>query len=94
MTESGVTNTRCCRYSCMRSWWCMEKPLETCRAVSRYNRLCNVASCWMYIRTLEHLRTTARRRRQQTDVLQKLSILLGRKEELRWDLNSARMVES
>jgi hypothetical protein len=31
-----VTNTWCCRYSCMRSWWWMEVPPETCRAVSRY----------------------------------------------------------
>jgi len=32
----GVTNTRCYRYSCMRSWWWVEVPPETCRAVSRY----------------------------------------------------------
>jgi len=25
-------------------------PPETCRAVSRYNKLCNVESCWIYIR--------------------------------------------
>jgi hypothetical protein len=25
-------------------------PPETCRAVSRQNKLCNVASCWTYIR--------------------------------------------
>jgi len=31
-----VTNTRCCRYSGMRSWWWVEVPPETCRAVSRY----------------------------------------------------------
>jgi len=30
------TNTRCCRYSCIRSWWWVEVPPETCRAVSRY----------------------------------------------------------
>ena len=35
-SSNGVTNTRCCRYSCMRSWWCVEVLLETCRAVSRY----------------------------------------------------------
>jgi hypothetical protein len=28
--------TRCCGYSCMRSWWWVEVPPETCRAVSRY----------------------------------------------------------
>ena len=31
-----VTNTRCCRYSCTRSWWWVEVPPETCRTVSRY----------------------------------------------------------
>jgi hypothetical protein len=44
-----VTNTRCCRYSCMCSWWWVEVPPKTCRAVSRYNKLSNVASCWIYI---------------------------------------------
>jgi hypothetical protein len=34
--SNGVTNTRCCRYSCMRSWWWVEVPPETCRAVFRY----------------------------------------------------------
>jgi len=34
-SSNGVTNTRCCRYSCMRSWWWVEEPPETCRAVSR-----------------------------------------------------------
>jgi len=32
---NGVTNTRCCRYSCLWSWWWVEVPPETCRAVSR-----------------------------------------------------------
>jgi len=35
-SSNGATNTRCCRYSCMRSWWWMEVPPETCREVSRY----------------------------------------------------------
>jgi hypothetical protein len=35
-SSKGVTNTRCCRYSCMRSWWWVQVPPETCRAVSRY----------------------------------------------------------
>jgi hypothetical protein len=35
-SSNGVTNTRCCRYSCMRSWWWVELPHETCRAVSRH----------------------------------------------------------
>ena len=30
-----VTNTRCCRYSCLRSWWWVVVPPETCRALSR-----------------------------------------------------------
>ena len=29
----GLTSTRCCRYSCMYSWWWVEIPPETCRAV-------------------------------------------------------------
>jgi hypothetical protein len=53
--SNGVTNTRCCRYSCMCSWWWVEVPPETCRAVSRY-KLCNAASCW--ICTGIHLRCT------------------------------------
>jgi hypothetical protein len=28
-SSNGVTNTRCCRYSCMRSWWWMVIPPET-----------------------------------------------------------------
>jgi hypothetical protein len=43
-SSNGVTNTRCCRYSCIRSWWWVEIPPETCTAVPRYNKLCNVAS--------------------------------------------------
>jgi hypothetical protein len=35
-SSNGLTNTRCCRYSCMRSWWWVEVPPETCRAVSIY----------------------------------------------------------
>jgi len=33
-SSNSVTNTRCCRYSCLRSWWRVMVPLETCRAVS------------------------------------------------------------
>jgi hypothetical protein len=29
--SNGVTITRCCRYNCLRSWWWMEVPPETCR---------------------------------------------------------------
>jgi hypothetical protein len=49
-SSNCVTNTRCCRYSCLRFWWWVEVPPETCRAVSRSNKLCNVASRWIYIR--------------------------------------------
>jgi hypothetical protein len=35
-SSNGVTNNRCCRYRCMCSWWWVEVPPETCRAVSRY----------------------------------------------------------
>jgi hypothetical protein len=31
-SRNGVTNTRCCRYSCMRSWWWVEVPPETCKS--------------------------------------------------------------
>jgi hypothetical protein len=35
-SSNGLTNTRCCKYSCLRSWrWVVLSP-ETCRAVSRY----------------------------------------------------------
>jgi hypothetical protein len=34
-SSNSVTNTRCYRYSCVRSWWWVEVPPETCRAVSR-----------------------------------------------------------
>jgi hypothetical protein len=47
-SSNGVTNTRCCRYSCIHSWWWVEVPPETCRAVSSINKLCNAASCWIY----------------------------------------------
>jgi len=34
-SSNSVTNNICCRYSCMRSWWWVAVPPETCRAVSR-----------------------------------------------------------
>ena len=34
-SSNGVTNTRCCRYSCLRFGLWVEVPPETCRAVSR-----------------------------------------------------------
>jgi len=35
-SSNGLTSNRCCRYSCVCSWWWVEIPPETCRAVSRY----------------------------------------------------------
>jgi hypothetical protein len=32
--SNSVTNTRCCRYSYLRSWWWVVVPPKTCRAVS------------------------------------------------------------
>jgi len=49
-SSNGVTNTRRCRYSCLRSWWWVVVPPETCRAVSRQNKLCNIAPYWIYIK--------------------------------------------
>jgi hypothetical protein len=56
-SSNSVTNTRCCRYGCLCSWRWVEVPPKTCRAVCRWNKLCNVASCWIYITVghLEHL---------------------------------------
>ena len=39
-SSNSATNTRCCRYSCMRSWWWVEVPPKTCRAVYR-----NITKC-------------------------------------------------
>jgi len=33
-SNNSVTNTRCCRYSCLRSWWWVMVLPKTCRAVS------------------------------------------------------------
>jgi len=46
---NSVTDTRFCRYSCMHPWWWVDAPLETCTAVSGYNKLCNVACSWIYL---------------------------------------------
>ena len=53
-SSNGVTNTRCCRYGCMSSWWWVEVPPETCRAVSGYNKLCNGASCRTLLKQKRH----------------------------------------
>ena len=35
-SSNGLINARYCRYSDMSSWWWVEIPPETCRAVCRY----------------------------------------------------------
>jgi hypothetical protein len=53
-SNNDVTNTICCRYSCLYSWrWVMVLP-EPCRTVSRQNKPRKVASCWIYIRITSH----------------------------------------
>jgi len=36
VSSNGLNNDRCCRYSDMSSWWWVEIPPETCRAVCGY----------------------------------------------------------
>jgi len=33
--RDGLTRAKCCNYSYMCSWWWVELPPETCRAVDR-----------------------------------------------------------
>jgi hypothetical protein len=47
-SSNGVTNTRCCRYSCMRSWWWVKYHPKHVEQFPYINKLCNVASCWIY----------------------------------------------
>ena len=47
-SSNGVTNTRCCRYSCIAPddvWKHHPKHVEQFRGI---NNMCNVASCWIY----------------------------------------------
>jgi hypothetical protein len=50
-SSNGVTNTRCCRYSCICApddgWKYHPKHLEQFPDI---NKLCDVASCWIYLR--------------------------------------------
>ena len=48
-STNGGTNTRCCRYSCLRSWWWVVVPPEHVEQFPDINKLCNVAACWTYI---------------------------------------------
>jgi hypothetical protein len=48
-SSNGVTNTRCCRYSCMPpddGWSYHPRHVEQFPDI---NKLCNVLSCWIYI---------------------------------------------
>jgi hypothetical protein len=49
--RDGLTGARCCNYSYICSWWCVELPPETCRASSlqKYNKLYIVAFRWTII---------------------------------------------
>jgi hypothetical protein len=51
-SSNGVTNTRCCRYSVCApddGWKYHPKHVEQFPDI---NKLCNVSSCWIYIRIL------------------------------------------
>ena len=48
-SSNGMTNTRCCRYCCMRSWWWWKYHPKHVEQFPDINKLCNVASCWIYI---------------------------------------------
>jgi hypothetical protein len=51
-SSNGLTNTRCCRYSLWApddGWWYHSKHVEQFPDI---NKLCNVASCWIYIEIL------------------------------------------
>jgi hypothetical protein len=39
-SKDGLTSARCCNYGCMCSWWWVELPPETCRAVYK-----NIINC-------------------------------------------------
>jgi len=42
----GLTSTRCRKYSYICSWWWVELPPETCRAVYRIIINCIFVPCW------------------------------------------------
>jgi hypothetical protein len=45
-SSNGVTNTRCCRYNSMRSWWWVKVPPKNAEQFPDVNKLC--ASCRTY----------------------------------------------
>jgi hypothetical protein len=48
-SSNSLTSTRCCRYSCVCSWWWVDYHLKHAEQFSDINKLCNIASCWIYI---------------------------------------------
>ena len=48
-SNNGLTSTRCCRYSCVCSWWWVEVPPKHVEQFPDINKLCKVASCWIYV---------------------------------------------
>jgi hypothetical protein len=53
-SNNSVTYTRCCRYSFMHSWWWVEYHPKNVEQFPDINKLCNVASCWIYIGILSN----------------------------------------
>ena len=49
-SSNGLTSNRCCKYICVCSWWWVELPPKHVEQFPDINKLCNVASCWIYIR--------------------------------------------
>ena len=47
-SSNRLTNTRCCRYSCMCSWWLVGIHPKHVEQFTEINKLCNFASCWFY----------------------------------------------
>jgi hypothetical protein len=51
-SSNGVTNTRCFICSCMRSWYGWKYHPKHVEQFPDIIKLCNVASCWIYIGVL------------------------------------------
>ena len=48
-SSNSLTSTRCCRYSCLCSWWWVEIPPKTCRAVFQEKINCGTLHLVGYI---------------------------------------------
>ena len=46
--SNGLTSARCCRHSCVCSWWWVEYHPKYVELFPEINKLCSVASCWIY----------------------------------------------